>query len=305
MRSQKLKKTNKILTILGLSFLIHLLILFILGKFIPYPELEKIYPPLELIPLPIEKVIPIPSPAPEKKMPAPAKPAPVKERALPDIPEKITRENYKMYEENLQGRESEEPQKTIEIPQRARDFTKPGGEFSQEAASEPQPDKTPDGKHAFQTEELFSRQGEGVPESKTGKNSMNFAQILDNLDKHINVEKYGSSGQAGIVSFDDPDFKSLWYGRIIKKRVTDAWFPPYAARALGLTGRSIYIFKIKRSGEITDFKLQDSSGDQSLDKAAEAAIKSASPFPQLPSDYKYDTLGVMFSFWYNLKPPRD
>ena len=152
---------------------------------------------------------------------------------------------------------------------------------------------------AIRTEELFAKKHKILTATPP-----DFREVLSNLDKNLDVEKYGDVGYAGegILSFADENFKAVWYGRIVKQKVVNGWFPPYAARVMGLTGRSIVTFKIQRDGKITDIILKDPSGNKYLDKAALFAIENAGPFPGLPSDYDYDTLGVIFSFWYNLTP---
>jgi len=203
-----------------------------------------------------------------------------------------------MFKENLQGKKvlPSEPGP----PKRAQAKSAPPEQRPPAA-----PKAVPEQKEfAIRTEELFA--GRKQSADTPGKSqAMNFGQLLSNLERHLEVEKYGDVGYAGegVLSFADSDFKSVWYGRIVKKKVVDGWFSPYAARVLGLTGRTVITFRIQHNGQITDVKVEDSSGNQSLDKAALFAVENAAPLPSLPSDYHYDTVGVIFSFWYNLRPP--
>jgi protein TonB len=74
---------------------------------------------------------------------------------------------------------------------------------------------------------------------------------------------------------------------------------------MGLTGKTVVTFRIDHNGDITDIKLSESSGNRSLDQAALNAVQSVEHFPELPVDYPRPSLGVIFSFWYNLRIPRD
>jgi len=131
-------------------------------------------------------------------------------------------------------------------------------------------------------------------------------EIIAHLDKYLDLDKYGAKAEYGygsLVSFEDQGFNYLWYGRLVKKKVAEGWYPPYAAR-MGLTGRSVVTFKIHRDGMIDEIKLRDSSGNSSLDKAALNAVRSITELTSLPEDYGPQELGVIFSFWYNLTPPK-
>jgi TonB family protein len=58
-------------------------------------------------------------------------------------------------------------------------------------------------------------------------------------------------------------------------------------------------FTILRGGEIGDIKLETTSGDVALDKAAWYAITSEGQFPPLPKDYHGQQLELRVGFFYN------
>ena len=58
-------------------------------------------------------------------------------------------------------------------------------------------------------------------------------------------------------------------------------------------------FVILRDGQIGDVKLETTSGDVALDKAAWYAITSEGQFPQLPKDYHGQQLELRVGFFYN------
>ena len=84
-----------------------------------------------------------------------------------------------------------------------------------------------------------------------------------------------------------------------------AWWPiiPEVARPpLNKQGRVLIRFKIMKDGSVKEMKLEGPSGDVSLDRAAWGGIQGASPFPQLPKEFKGPYLELRFYFLYNIKP---
>ncbi len=114
----------------------------------------------------------------------------------------------------------------------------------------------------------------------------------------------GSAGGAEILS----DQMGVDFGPYLKRIVYDterAWWPiiPEIARPpLNKQGRVLIRFKIMKDGSVKEMKLEGPSGDVSLDRAAWGGIEGASPFPQLPKEFKGPYLELRFYFLYNVKP---
>jgi TonB family protein len=114
----------------------------------------------------------------------------------------------------------------------------------------------------------------------------------------------GSAGGATILS----DTMGVNFDSYLKRIVYDterAWWPiiPEIARPpLNKQGRVMVRFKILKDGSVKEMKLEGPSGDVSLDRAAWAGILGASPFPQLPREFKGDFIELRFYFLYNVKP---
>jgi TonB family protein len=92
------------------------------------------------------------------------------------------------------------------------------------------------------------------------------------------------------------------YMRGVVNRVRQNWFvliPEIARR--GEKGRVVVIFTITRPGLIRDMRMNLSSGNDALDRAAVGAIASSNPFAALPSEFKGDQLALQFTFLYNDK----
>jgi TonB family protein len=55
-------------------------------------------------------------------------------------------------------------------------------------------------------------------------------------------------------------------------------------------------FRIQRSGQVTDVKVETPSGLAFYDRAASRSIYSANPLPPLPPEFQRDELGVHIRF---------
>jgi len=114
----------------------------------------------------------------------------------------------------------------------------------------------------------------------------------------------GSAGGAEILS----DTMGVDFGPYMRRIVYDterAWWPiiPEVARPpLNKQGRVMVRFKIMKDGSVKEMILEGPSGDVSLDRAAWGGILGASPYPQLPKEFKGPYLELRFYFLYNVKP---
>jgi protein TonB len=110
------------------------------------------------------------------------------------------------------------------------------------------------------------------------------------------VEPTPSGGQQSIVTEGDP-FTHLWYLKIVERKVRDNWIT-HGLDAVGQQQNPLVHFTISRDGQVTSMKLEKSSGNEELDRSALAAVREAQPFPQLPDDFKSDSLGIHYEFSY-------
>jgi TonB family protein len=86
--------------------------------------------------------------------------------------------------------------------------------------------------------------------------------------------------------------KQSWYNLI----------PESARPPLNRQGRVVIEFIIQPDGTVKQMRLVGPSGDTSLDRAAWGGIQGASPYPQLPKDFKGPYLALRFGFYYNERP---
>jgi TonB family protein len=101
----------------------------------------------------------------------------------------------------------------------------------------------------------------------------------------------GVSFGASVTSFD-ADFPFSYYVEQLLSLIGANWFKPDSAE-----GTSCVIsFRILRSGQVTDVRIDSSSGVSYYDRAAARAVYAANPLPPLPPDYRNDALGVHLKF---------
>ncbi|HEV2689857.1 MAG TPA: TonB family protein [Bryobacteraceae bacterium] len=80
------------------------------------------------------------------------------------------------------------------------------------------------------------------------------------------------------------------------------WFSviPESAR-LGNRGITQLQFIIDRNGQVPKLVIANTSGSDSLDKAAVAGVSASVPFPPLPAEFRGREIRVQFAFKYNVK----
>jgi TonB family protein len=116
----------------------------------------------------------------------------------------------------------------------------------------------------------------------------------------------GGEGTAGagiqmLTPTEGVDFSS-YLARVLAS-VKRNWYSvmPESAR-LGDKGRVVLQFRIMRNGAVPDGEpqLENGSGKEPLDRAAESSIRSSSPFEPLPSAFSSPYIELRFIFLYNL-----
>jgi TonB family protein len=88
------------------------------------------------------------------------------------------------------------------------------------------------------------------------------------------------------------DVKENWY-RVI---------PESAEPPISKKGKVAIEFVILKNGTVAGMKLDGSSGDIPLDRAAWAGITGSNPFQPLPSEFPGQYLGLRIYFFYNPAP---
>ena len=101
----------------------------------------------------------------------------------------------------------------------------------------------------------------------------------------------GVSFGASVTSFD-ADFPFAYYVEQLLSLIGANWFKPESAEGTSC----VVSFRVMRSGQVTDVKVDSSSGVSYYDRAAERAVYAANPLPPLPPDYRNESLGVHLKF---------
>jgi TonB family protein len=99
------------------------------------------------------------------------------------------------------------------------------------------------------------------------------------------------SSQIGLSSFP-----FTYYLQIIIDRVSNNWFTSLVSPGITGSFQSTVHFMIYKNGQISEPKIEESSGIRSLDLSALRAIKTSAPFPPLPGAYKDEYLGIYLIF---------
>jgi TonB family protein len=101
------------------------------------------------------------------------------------------------------------------------------------------------------------------------------------------------NGRPSVAAQADVDFGP--YMADLQRRIKRAWFPPKGNESK----RVVVIFKVHRGGELSNLRLDHSSGVAIADQAALKAVENAAPFRPLPAGAS-DDVDIQFTFDYNV-----
>jgi TonB family protein len=146
----------------------------------------------------------------------------------------------------------------------------------------------------------------GQAVQQAARNAMRPGQIGGGGDMGSNAPSQhpGQSGAVDILS----DTMGVDFGPYIHRVIYDterSWWPiiPESARPpLNKQGKVGIRFRILPDGSVKQMILEFPSGDVALDHAAWGGITGASPYPQLPKQFKGPYLELRFYFLYNIRP---
>lgn len=108
----------------------------------------------------------------------------------------------------------------------------------------------------------------------------------------------GGSGSPGLSNFGaslsgfDSDFPFAYYAEQIQALIGANWLKPDVPGGTAC----VVTFRIQRSGQVTDVKVETSSGLAFYDRAAARSVYSANPLPPLPPEFRGEQLGVHIRF---------
>ena len=92
------------------------------------------------------------------------------------------------------------------------------------------------------------------------------------------------------------NFPFTYYLQNIINRVSSNWFTSLVDPGISGSFMVTVHFRIHKNGQVSDLKVEETSGIRSLDMSALRAIQSSAPFPPLPRAYEDDYLGIYLIF---------
>lgn len=119
-----------------------------------------------------------------------------------------------------------------------------------------------------------------------------FGQTIKKLPKNADI-KPNSPNDAAPIQVNQPDFGP--YMRELQQTIKKQWDPPKGNESI----RIVALFKVDKSGNITNIKIIQSGGVV-CDEAAIKAIRLSSPTKPLPPEYIGKTVDIQFTFDYNV-----
>ncbi len=84
------------------------------------------------------------------------------------------------------------------------------------------------------------------------------------------------------------DFKYNWYLMSVQQKIERNWRPLNENRDMSV----VVAFTIFASGDVSDIRVAQSSGNQSIDNLAERAVNVAAPFAKLPPGFDGNKLDI-------------
>jgi periplasmic protein TonB len=230
----------------------------------PRPQAAAPTPPA---PAPPAAAEPPPKPAPKPQAPAPKTPPeekPIRRETEHEIPPEVERRPAlkNVQEESLPKPERARPER----PTRESAAEKAPGRRTPERAAAPS--RGPAGPGGL------ADVGKGDEVGRRGSATGN----------PLGSSAFGSS----IAGLEDPDFGYGYYIDRLLQLIDANWTRP----PVGGEVRAVVYFRIQKSGQIADLRIEQPSGYNAFDLAALRAVQNAAPFPALPASYRHDSLGV-------------
>ncbi len=106
----------------------------------------------------------------------------------------------------------------------------------------------------------------------------------------------GGSGSAFSSQIGLSNFPFTYYLQFIIDRVSGNWFTSLVDPGIAGYFQATVHFKIHKNGQVSDLKIEETSGIRSLDMSALRAIQTSAPFPPLPRAYEEEYLGIYLIF---------
>lgn len=244
------------------------------------PYIVRIVPPE---PIPTEPT----APGALKGRPGPAPKAPAKKPTPP-------RPEPKPEEEKVARAPEAKPPRTPPSETPARGEPEAGAQGKATAPLEEAPEAAVPGKGPLSPAPPGKPGGKGAAEGE--KERLFDPDVLAGVAKKGLPPRPPDSG----ITFDAEELRQYSYMRKLKARIESVWEYPREAAKKGIYGDLVIKFVIKKDGSLGSVELVRTSGWQSLDQAALAALQDGAPYWPLPEEWHMDALTVTGHFIYSL-----
>lgn len=106
----------------------------------------------------------------------------------------------------------------------------------------------------------------------------------------------GGTGGGSGEPFGVSGFPFTYYLQFLSDKISSSWFTSLVDPGVSGQFQTQVYFKIYRNGQVSDLKVEVSSGIPAFDLSAIRAIQTASPFAPLPAEYDGQFLGIHLVF---------
>jgi protein TonB len=110
------------------------------------------------------------------------------------------------------------------------------------------------------------------------------------------AESMGASGLQADLTVASGQFEFTYYLVLIRKRIAENWTQPAGTSTGGNPVRAEVYFEVGRGGELSNVRLQTSSGVDFFDRSALRAVTISDPMPPLPLGFPGAKLGIINGF---------
>jgi len=126
-------------------------------------------------------------------------------------------------------------------------------------------------------------------------------QVYSSTGQALSSPMVAQTGSGGVGMGPGGAFGNRfgYYRDLLEQAVARRWRTSDVDPRLRTAPPVIVTFIIRRNGSIADLRIEQSSGDKTLDYSAVRAIYEASPFPPLPAGYERNEAKI--EFWFQLK----
>jgi TonB family protein len=106
----------------------------------------------------------------------------------------------------------------------------------------------------------------------------------------------GGTGSGAGDPFGVAGFPFQFYLQMISDKITANWFQSLVDPGVGGLLQTQVYFRIYKNGQISDIRIDVSSGIEAFDISARRAIQNSAPFATLPNEYDGQYLGITLVF---------